>query len=125
MIIPMKKIAVMVQSKDADQSVGTLRKLGILHVEHQKPPKRENIVNIEEDIALVSKSLDILRNIESENSKGVEDKKETTDWRSDARHVVESHNRLARLEEYARTSKKSINQSMKYNFSIRLMSADK
>jgi vacuolar-type H+-ATPase subunit I/STV1 len=41
MIVPMKKAVIIVQSKDSDSTVGKIRSLGMLHVEHQKVPKRK------------------------------------------------------------------------------------
>jgi len=65
MIVPMKKIAIIVQSKDADSTVRHLRKLGILHVEHQKVPEETNIDALGGSIMLVNKALDILQKIEN------------------------------------------------------------
>ena len=38
MIVPMKKVTVIVQAKDSRGCVAGLRALGVLHVEHQQPP---------------------------------------------------------------------------------------
>ena len=61
MIVPMKKISVITQSKDAEDALKALRKLGIFHVEHERMPQGKDVNLLEEDIALVNKSLDILK----------------------------------------------------------------
>ncbi len=48
MIVPMKKITVLVQSKDIDTTLGALRKAGVLHIEHQNLPINEEITGLEE-----------------------------------------------------------------------------
>jgi len=60
MIVPMKKITIMVQAKDADSSVSNLRALGLLHVEHVQPPTGKDIGVLKEDISLSSSGLNIL-----------------------------------------------------------------
>ena len=39
MIVPMEKIAVIVQEKDASLAIKKLQSLGVLHVEYQNTPQ--------------------------------------------------------------------------------------
>lgn len=99
----MKKAAVLVQSKDADSAVGELRRLGILHVEHQQPPSGKDIAIIQEDLALANEALGILSQKElcAVEAKQI-DAKPFPDWRHCARHVIDVYKRIDQLKEYSR-----------------------
>jgi len=60
MIVPMKKISVIVQSKDIDSTLKNLAKLGALHIEHQRPPMNENIALINEKYGSLSRVIEML-----------------------------------------------------------------
>jgi len=60
MIVPMKKISIIVQFKDADSAISRLRSLGLLHVENQQAPKGKDINTFLEDIAFVNSALEVL-----------------------------------------------------------------
>ena len=60
MIVPMKKVSIIVQSKDAAATIERLRSLGVLHVEHQIVPQSKDVNAVKEDIALVDRVLGIL-----------------------------------------------------------------
>ncbi len=108
MIVPMKKVSVLTQSKDADLTIRRLRKLGILHVEHQKPPEEKNMDILESAIILVDKAINILKEVRRENSGLKKIKKHKNDKRPKAGHVVDLHNRITRLEEYLRINKNKV-----------------
>ncbi len=50
MIVPMKKIFLIVQNKDAASALEELRGLGTVHVEHQKLPEGQEIVTLKEEV---------------------------------------------------------------------------
>lgn len=64
MIVRMKKIMVLVQSKDTDPTLGTLRKLGVLHIEHQNIPKSESIFSLEGKYNSLLKAIEVLDDVE-------------------------------------------------------------
>lgn len=104
MIVKMKKAAVLVQSKDADSAVSELRRLGILHVEHQQPPSGKDIAIIQEDLALANEALKILSQqglCTTETLKQIE-LKSFPDWRHCARHIIDVYKRIDQLVEYSR-----------------------
>ena len=109
MIVPMKKITVIVQSKDADSTVNKLRTLGMLHVEHQQTPKGKDISAIHDEMHLISEAIGILSQTEFSQKAHHEDKP-LSDWKIIARHIVDSWKRLDQLEEYSRNLKKAISQ---------------
>lgn len=102
MIVKMKKAAVLVQSKDADSALGELRRLGVLHVEHQQPPKGMDILSLCDDIVLIQEALSVFSEKEFLVKPCREKQKAPADWRTAARHVVEARKRLDQLQEYSR-----------------------
>jgi len=108
MIVPMKKIRVITQSKDAEDALKILRKLGIFHVEHQKMPQGKDINLLEEDISLVNKSLDILKKVREKEKKPIKEKKNTSDWKFKAKHITDLDDRIGRLNEYSRATRNRI-----------------
>ena len=112
MIVPMKKIAVLVQSKDADSTLKTLASLGVLHVIHRKPPQGKDISAIEDDIDLTDKAINILKTAESDNKKNKPGStwSKPDNWKSKAQHIIDLQDRLSRLEEYGRVAKNEITE---------------
>ena len=60
MIVPMKKVTVIVQSKDVDSTLRVLGRSGVLHVEHQNVPVSENITSLEHRSHALSKAIEAL-----------------------------------------------------------------
>ena len=89
MIVKMKKIILITQSKDIDSTLESVRRLGLLHVEHENAPLRGNIAVLKEKLNRVSKAIAVLPDIKnhaiSDNKEdnlideiaGLLDKKET------------------------------------------------
>jgi V/A-type H+-transporting ATPase subunit I len=108
MIVPMKKVSVITQSKDAANAVEKLRSLGILHVEYSQPPQGKDIVLVEEDIALVDKAVGILNEYATEIGKKKIECKTVKDWKQASLHIVDLWSRMDQTEEYGRSLKKKI-----------------
>lgn len=60
MIVRMKKISIIVQSKDIDVTLRALRKAGLLHIEHQNPPAGREIKDPEGKLRSVLKAMDLV-----------------------------------------------------------------
>lgn len=107
MIVPMKKADVIIQAKDAEAALGSLRSLGILHLEFQHTPVAKIISDIENDIALINHAIIILseEKIEREQSNEI-----LKDWRLQASHIVDLDKRLGYLEEFSKNLKNKISQ---------------
>ena len=108
MIVPMKKLTVIVQAKDADSTVDKLRKLGVLHVEHQQSPKGKDISVLQDDMVLINEAMGILS--QPEFSQKHPKAKPLSDWQFTSRHIVDLWKRLDQLKEYSRNLKKRISQ---------------
>ncbi|MFH1360999.1 MAG: hypothetical protein ABIJ41_08245 [Candidatus Omnitrophota bacterium] len=60
MIVPMKKIHLIVQKKDAQGAIGVLQEAGIVHIEHQGVPSSGEVQQLTQDIERLTKALEIL-----------------------------------------------------------------
>jgi len=61
MIVPMKKVVVFVTSSARDAALKQLCKLGVVHIQHFKPPMSDDISKIENSLSAVEKSLGIIK----------------------------------------------------------------
>jgi len=102
MIVPMKKVFILMQTKDAGDSALSLRRLGLLHVENQNPPKGEDLVSLHEEIALIDTALGILASPEFYVKGEVDCIERLKDWRVTVRHIADLKNRHSQLEEYSK-----------------------
>ena len=57
MIVSMKKITLIMQSKDAQGALSSLRDLGIVHIEHENIPTSEDINQLKDNILSLSQSI--------------------------------------------------------------------
>lgn len=109
MIVPMKKIAVIVTAGDAESALNKLRSLGIVHIEHQKAPQGKDIAALCEDISLVDQAISILSAKELSEGNNIK-QKELNDWKFSSRqtevgqahHIIDAKKRIEQLEEYSR-----------------------
>ncbi|MFA5287214.1 MAG: hypothetical protein WC394_02960, partial [Candidatus Omnitrophota bacterium] len=110
MIVAMKKVFLVVQSKDADSSIKNLRGLGLLHVEHESDPKGQEIGSIQDRINLVNQVIGIVGNANKNSlAYGIKQKKQE-DLKIIIQHVIDAHKRYEQLKEYSVTLKNRINQ---------------
>lgn len=102
MIVPMKKLHVIVRSVDADSAVRSLAGLGVLHVEHSQPPSGKDISSLQEDLSVVSGAIDILTRRDFREASAESRGKFLKDWRAMAKHILDLIKRLDQLGEYSR-----------------------
>ncbi|NQT00028.1 MAG: hypothetical protein HQ595_03000 [Candidatus Omnitrophica bacterium] len=99
----MKKVAILVQSKDSHVSVERLRELGVLHVEHKQLPKGDNVSALKEDLNLIDSCIRTLFQEEFSSKTITPDAQELSDWKFTARHIVDLGKRVNQLKDYAFT----------------------
>jgi V/A-type H+-transporting ATPase subunit I len=100
MIVPMKKVHVVCQDKDARDTVGRLRQMGVVHVEHVRQPQTKEIAAGQDGIAVCRAAFDILRrNNEKGITAAVQQTAERRDWLDLARHIVDLDKRIEQLKE--------------------------
>ena len=109
MIVRMKKVAVIVQEKDASPAINKLGKMGVLHVEHQETPRGKDISALGDDIELVTNAIHILKSIEPKKE-SITENLSLSEWKLKAKHIVDLHDREGRLSEYSRATKKRITE---------------
>ncbi len=86
MIVPMKKIHVIVQKKDIVSALESLRELGSVHVEHQEDLTGYQLEKRREEVGALACVIDILKTAKTENSI---DQQEVTDWTEVVNTVLE------------------------------------
>lgn len=110
MIVPMKKAGIIVQTKDADPAIRTVRRLGILHIEHQKAPKGKSVVSLQEEIAFFENAIKIISDETSKRGCVPQNTKASPNHSFIAHHIVDLSKRITQLEEYSRTLAQTIEQ---------------
>ncbi len=103
MIVPMKKITLLVQEKDNLSALRMLRSLGIVHVRHVQAPRGKDIVSLQEDIAFISEAIEILFKYEIKDLACMELAQEPLDWKYTAKHIIDLHKRMDQLQEYSKS----------------------
>jgi len=81
MIVPMKKATIIFQSGNADATVDTVRKLGVMQVEHQNIPEGGKISALLEKVALINSSIDVLNQLPISERKNQPQGPISGDWR--------------------------------------------
>ncbi|MDD3345246.1 MAG: hypothetical protein PHO34_02250 [Candidatus Omnitrophica bacterium] len=107
MIVPMKKAFLFLQKNHARDSLSELASLGLLHVEHQRPPAGEEVSSLGENIAVTDQAVLILSSWQK-TPQGEEPLKD--DLLSFCHHVVDLQKRLDQLKEYSVTLKSAIDR---------------
>ncbi|MCK9574063.1 MAG: hypothetical protein M0R20_06705 [Candidatus Omnitrophica bacterium] len=100
MIVKMKKATILVQDKDAKETTASLRKLGLLHIEHQTVPEGKELNLLQEELALVSEAETILSMPEF-SSDLVQHKQLEGDWKITAKRIIDIYKRIDHLKEYS------------------------
>ncbi|MEK7849623.1 MAG: hypothetical protein AAB213_02205 [Candidatus Omnitrophota bacterium] len=99
----MKKIAVILQSKDAHAAIEKLRTFGAVHMEEQQEPKGKDILRLTEDLALISQAIQALQQAEFVTGcRKSLPRNDFLDWRLACRHILDAWRRWDQLEEYSR-----------------------
>ena len=110
MIVPLKKATILFETRDAEATVQYLRTLGVLHVEHQNLPEGRDISALQEKVAFIHSSFDVLnRAIASE--KNIQPQNYINgDWMAVADHIIELGKRQEQLESSSRNITGQINE---------------
>jgi V/A-type H+/Na+-transporting ATPase subunit I len=67
MIVPMKKIFIIVRASESSSALDRIADMGVLHVNHLTPPQGSNLERLREDIALLDQAIGIIQT-EGKNS---------------------------------------------------------
>jgi V/A-type H+-transporting ATPase subunit I len=111
MIVPMKKTSIIILAKDTQNCLKELRRLGVLHIEHQRVPQGKDITILKEDIILLNEAVGILMQTDPSCPSLVENAEvEVDDWRHIARQIIDMRKRIEQAEEYGRNLAVQIDQ---------------
>jgi V/A-type H+-transporting ATPase subunit I len=113
MIVPMKKIYIVTQAKDAVDVVTRLRGLGIVHIEHVVIPQGQAVTALSDDLALLTSARDILSRYEMPEN-AAQSIPHDNDWQHCAKHIVELQKRFDQLQEHSRMLAGKIAQWQKW-----------
>lgn len=86
MIVPMKKLHVIVQKKDIVPALESLRDLGIVHVEHQEELSGYQLEERREEVEILKQALDILQRFECKVNAP---QQEVRDWTDTVNEILE------------------------------------
>jgi V/A-type H+-transporting ATPase subunit I len=110
MIVPMKKATIIFQSGDAEATITTLRKLGVMQVEHQSLPESGDISALHEKVALITSSMDVLNQIPLSERKIRPQNQISGDWMAIASTIIQLGRRQEQLELSSRNLIGQINE---------------
>ena len=95
MIVPMKKIHLIVQENEAKGAFEQLQNLGIMHVKHQDPLKGGRVFEVTEGLETLNQVIDVLKDIKYDG-----DQEEYGDWREKANEVLDLKSFIDQYQEY-------------------------
>jgi len=98
MIVPMRKATILFETGDAEATVKYLRELGVLHVEHQNLPEGRDISVLQENVALINSSFDVLDRATAAENDARPQNNITGDWMAVANHIIELGRRQEQQE---------------------------
>jgi V/A-type H+-transporting ATPase subunit I len=106
----MKKATILFETGDAEATVKYLRTSGVLHVEHQNLPEGRDISVLQEKVALINSSFDVL-NREIASEKNIQPQNTIIgDWTAVANHIIELGKSQEQRESSSRTITGQINE---------------
>jgi V/A-type H+/Na+-transporting ATPase subunit I len=98
----MKKATILFETGDGEATVKCLRSLGVLHIEHQNLPEGRDISALQEKVALINSSFEVLNRAIASGKHIQPQNKITGDWTAVADHIIELNKRQEQLESSSR-----------------------
>ncbi|MGB4235835.1 MAG: hypothetical protein WBJ52_07205 [Methanoregulaceae archaeon] len=98
MIVPMRKATIIFKSRDAGATVTTLRKLGVMQVEHLEPPEGRDISSLLEKVTLIDSSIDVLNRVPLSERAIQQQSPISGDWMAVAAGIIEMGRKQEQLE---------------------------
>ena len=109
MIVPMKKITIIVQEHDARRMAADVRALGVVHVQHHRPPQGRDMATLQEEAGRVDAALGAFRIFGLEGK----EKSETSEPKDSAatiKHIISLGKHYEQLCSYERSLLHSIHE---------------
>lgn len=96
MIVPMKKVFIVTQGKDARQGVDALAELGVLHIEHERVPAGTEIAALEQELKMLDQTIEILNGTDPKDAAISET---PNNWQQTAKEILGCGQQIAQLNE--------------------------
>jgi V/A-type H+-transporting ATPase subunit I len=109
MIVPMKKVTIIVQEHDARRMVAQVRALGVVHVQHHRPPQGKDMVTLQEESGRVDAALGAFRLFGLEGKERLE-VSEPKDVAAAVKHIISLGKHYEQLCGYERALLHSIHE---------------
>ncbi|TRZ95707.1 hypothetical protein D4R78_02580 [bacterium] len=109
MIVPMKKVVLLMQPKDAGSALESLRSLGLLHIEHQQLSRSQETGAIQDEIQVVDKAIKVLLEQQCLTADKVTGRHDIN-WKNTAGHIVDLDMRINNLKEDSLDLRNQISQ---------------
>lgn len=117
MIVPMKKIHLVVQKKDVLSTVENLRDIGVVHVQHQEALTSEQLTILRQETENLIRAAEILRQFEAEFRKEIEPRNLADtqgpgliDWEEKVSEILSSASQIDHYKESMAKRQLSINE---------------
>jgi len=98
MIVPMKKATILFEKEDAEATARYIRHLGVLHIEHQDLPEGSDLTTLQENVALIDTSLEVILRVIGEERDLPPQERIVGDWSAHAHRIVDLGKRQEELE---------------------------
>ena len=95
MIVPMKRIFLITQAKDAKDSFEQLQALGAVHVEHQEDLKGDRVFEVCDGLETLNQVIDILQSVDYDM-----EQETAKDWREKANEVLDLKSFITQYQEF-------------------------
>lgn len=106
MIVPMKKVYIVTQSKQALAALTALRDLGVLHLEHERVPESRDVEEMQHNIRIINNTLEILKAEDGSDQPAAD----LLDWQSKAQEILELEEIILKLHQQIFVRQSQIDQ---------------
>jgi len=94
MIVPMKKVFLLVQNKDMATTLGALQQMGLLHVAHERPPSGTTLNELNEKAQRLLRVIDIL-SLQKQKAEPAD----CADWGAEVHNVLHLAERIQHIKD--------------------------
>ena len=99
----MKKATILFETGDAGATVAYVRTLGVLHVEHQNLPEGRDITALQEKVAVLDSSINVVNQVEPGGKNFPPQDTISGDWIAVVNHIIELGKQQEQREASSRT----------------------
>lgn len=109
MIVAMKKVFLLLQREATPSGLDKLAALGVVHVEHQRPPLGSELTEVNDKLGIIEQALLILSSFAQDKKQPLTGQKSADPAMTD-QHIIDLQKRIEQLKEYSVTLSSLIDQ---------------